>query len=298
MKKLICIAILAIAPSLQAAERKPLFEAKNAISLAFEDNRMEHNRFVDKASTQTITGFKYFDGKVELSTITVTSATVTNLTVTNISGNWNGWTASTHTATRTGNHTFTIAADVTGWIGKGTRIRYKESGGSNEYGVVISASYSSPNTTVTLATNTDYTMAATPTEMYFSHGDPSDYPDWFNTAAPTWVVGNFDNSGGGQPDTIISRFKITGRMVTVYLRATGHKATTNKYINFNPSAVYPAATTVVYAAMGSCFSSAADDIGVVMAYNSTTDWYFIFDATIADNTVLSNGVSGIFSYQF
>jgi len=93
----------------------------------------------------------------------------------------NGWIPVYETWTRTGNHTFTVSGDLTTTYRKGAKIRYKD-GGAYEYGVVGASSYSSPNTTVTLITNTDYAMAATTiTDRYISYIVlPEGWQDIFN----------------------------------------------------------------------------------------------------------------------
>lgn len=94
---------------------------------------------------------------------------------------WDGWGLAHETWTRTGNLTFTVSGDVTAKYRKGAKVRYKD-GGSYEYGVIASATYSSPNTTVTLIDNTDYAMAAaTITDRYISYiSNPEGFPQWFN----------------------------------------------------------------------------------------------------------------------
>lgn len=87
MKKWLCLAILALASSLSAAEIKPLFDRENnRISLAFEDNRLEHNHFVNDSSTQYIRGFKYFVNKTDFAEVVADTVTFTSATVTNLSG--------------------------------------------------------------------------------------------------------------------------------------------------------------------------------------------------------------------
>jgi len=94
------------------------------------------------------------------------------------------WTSCPETWTRTGNHTFTVSGDKAAKYRKGTRVRYKD-GGSFDYGVVKSSSYSDPNTTVTLIINTDYEMAAaTITDTYISYFEqPDGFPYDFNFSA-------------------------------------------------------------------------------------------------------------------
>lgn len=147
---------------------------------------------------------------------------------------WNGWGLIKTQATRTGNYTFTLVGDMTGSIGKGTRVKYKESG-SYEYGVVISATYSSPNTTVTLATNSDYAMAGNPTELWISHGDPPDYPDGFNY---TVVFSATSTMTFESVTTNIGKFWVHGRLCTVAIRGTGSTAGT---ADSGPKATLPIA---------------------------------------------------------
>ena len=105
-----------------------------------------------------------------------------------------GWITDTDTWTRTGNHIFTVSGDLTARFRKGAKVRYKD-GGSFEYGVIGSSSYSSPNTTVTLITNTDFTMAATTiTDTYLSYiENPEGFPTKFNyTSTVIYAAGTTD----------------------------------------------------------------------------------------------------------
>lgn len=104
-----------------------------------------------------------------------------------IGGGGTGWQEVTETWTRTGNHTFTVATDLTTKYQKSTLARYKD-GGAFEYGVIASSAFSSPNTTINLIPNTSYTMAAgTITNTAISYqATPQGFPHWFNyAAAPT-----------------------------------------------------------------------------------------------------------------
>ena len=92
-----------------------------------------------------------------------------------------GWIERVEVWTRTGNHTFTVAGDVTERYRKGTRVRYRD-GGGDEYGVVSSSSHAAGTTTINLLPNTDYAIAAaTITDKYTSYiENPSGFPQWFN----------------------------------------------------------------------------------------------------------------------
>ena len=123
-----------------------------------------------------------------------------------------GWTSDARTWTRTGNHTFTIASDVTAIYAKGTKVRYKD-GGAYEYGVVFSASYSSPNTTITLITNNDYAMAAaTITDTYYSYSSPPDFPAYFNFT-PVWTTSLTPPAIGN--GTLAGIFSAAGKLLTI-----------------------------------------------------------------------------------
>lgn len=115
------------------------------------------------------------------------------------------------TWTRTGNHTFTVSGDVTATYRKGARVRYKD-GGSYEYGVIASSSYSAPNTTITLFTNTNYAMAsATITDTYISYVEkPEGYPDWFNRTPAITASGSMTISSS---TLAFARFKVRGNSV-------------------------------------------------------------------------------------
>jgi preprotein translocase subunit SecE len=117
--------------------------------------------------------------------VTVTDDAGNNQTDVIILGD--GWFGVTATWTRTGNYTFTVSGDVTTVYRKSAKIRYKD-GGTFEYGVIGSSSYSAPNTTINLIPNTDYAMAAaTITDTYISYVEtPEGFPLEFNfTPSPT-----------------------------------------------------------------------------------------------------------------
>jgi hypothetical protein len=147
--------------------------------------------------------------------------TLTNKTLTSpvingaISGDFaSGWILCSETWTRTGNHTFTVAGDLTAKYRKGAKVRYKD-GGAYEYGTVISSSYSSPNTTVTLATNTDYVMAATTiTDTYISYMEnPEGFPKTFSFTPATTCAGTNPSYS-----SVIGKFVISGGIVNISVR--------------------------------------------------------------------------------
>lgn len=129
-----------------------------------------------------------------------------------------GWTAVSETWTRTGNHTFTVTGDLTAKYRKGAKVKYND--GALDYGVVISSSYSAPNTTITLATNSDYAMAAgSITGTYISYVEnPEGFPHWFNYSPTTACNGSMTYTSV----TITrARFNIQGKVVTFVFSITG-----------------------------------------------------------------------------
>lgn len=112
-----------------------------------------------------------------------------------------GWITSSYTWTYASASTFTIAGvDLTATFTKGTRLKFTQT--TVKYAVVISSSFST-NTTVTIAVNSDYTIAnAAISGNYYSYVlNPQGYPHYFNFV-PT-VTGFSSN-----PTTIICRYKI------------------------------------------------------------------------------------------
>jgi len=129
-----------------------------------------------------------------------------------------GWTQSNETWTRTGDFTFTVPGDQTAIFQKGTRIKYKQ-GGAYEYGTVISSVYDEL-TTVTLATNDDYAMAAEAiTDNYYSYSvSPQGYPGWFNYTPTYGASGDMTYTS---VTTTLGKFSIVGNKVCLLLYCNG-----------------------------------------------------------------------------
>lgn len=130
---------------------------------------------------------------------------------------WNYWTLSPDTLTRTGNQTATCPGDRTGRYRKGTKLWWKESG-VLKYLPVKSSSYSagSPGTTtITFFTTTDYVMAANPDaqSVYYSQGlSPEGWPGKFTFTVTPTGFGTLTNSENW--------FSVRGNEVTVHLQHT------------------------------------------------------------------------------
>lgn len=108
-----------------------------------------------------------------------------------------GWKLFTNTCTYASAQTFTVKGACTDIFTRDTRIKFDNP--TTKYGVVISSSYASPNTTVTILTNADYTVANSAiTNVYISYeASPAGYPRYFNFT-PSWsnvTVGNGTSRG-------------------------------------------------------------------------------------------------------
>lgn len=119
-----------------------------------------------------------------------------------------GWVYPTDAWSYASASTFTIAGDLTDRIGVGTKLKFTQT--TAKYFYVLSASYSAPNTTVTIITNADYTLvnAAMTSVGYSNANSPVGFPQWFNWT-PT-VTGFSAN-----PTGTAYRFHITGRACTI-----------------------------------------------------------------------------------
>lgn len=132
-----------------------------------------------------------------------TNGTTPSWTYTSMS---DGWTKSSHTWVYASASTFTVAStDVTAIYQKGTRLRFKQ-GGGYKYAVVVASSFST-NTTVTIAVNTNYTIAnSSITDNDFSYQmSPQGYPDWFDWT-PAWVGYSAD------PTVSFAKFRVDGKI--------------------------------------------------------------------------------------
>lgn len=145
-----------------------------------------------------------------------------------------GWTTSADTFVYASASSFTIAgADRTTTYTKGTRVKFTNNA-TTYYGVVISSSFST-NTTVNLASNTDYSIANLAiTAPYYSYqANPQGYPTFFNYT-PTYTGFSVD------PTSVASRFRITGRELYLYIAQTTNG--TSNATGFTMSAPVVAAT--------------------------------------------------------
>lgn len=141
-----------------------------------------------------------------------------------------GWNSAGETWTYASASTFTIAGtDVTTKYTKGTRLKFTQT--TVKYAVVVSSSFST-DTTVTIAVNTDYTIAnAAISANYYSYqANPQGYPGWFNYTTTTAVTGG----GAFTPNFRVQKFRVIGNECHVYWEANNGTVTgTATYIDFS-----------------------------------------------------------------
>lgn len=205
----------------------------------------------------------------------------------------NGWTPDTNVLTYASPTSFTVPGNQTTQYTKGTRIMFTNNS-TTFYGVVLSSSYSSPNTTVTLFATSDYSIANSAiTNPYYSYQvNPQGYPNWFNYTGETWNGFSTNPTGGTY------RYSVIGNTITVQLgRGSGVSNATTMY-----------ATLPVNSAQSVHFGQGIGyDNGAYVSNNSPaylaqgTNELFMYKVTDQTNQWTSSGNKnwiGTISYEF
>lgn len=196
----------------------------------------------------------------------------------------NGWVSANETWTYASASTFTVAGvDVTTKYVTGTKIKWTQT--TVKYGVVVSSSFST-DTTVTIAVNTDYTIAnAAISSNFYSYADvPAGYPGWFNwTAGATW---NGTPPSGTTATT--AKYSINGRTVHFRFRqssATAGATNTQLTIAAPTSTCQGTASeyhTPCVALLGTATGGTAPDTqGRGLIYDTSSPTIYAFFASIA-----------------
>jgi len=126
-----------------------------------------------------------------------------------------GWITSSDTWVYATASTFTIAGvDLTTTFTKGTRLKFTQT--TVKYAVVVASSFST-NTTVTIAVNTDFTIAnaAISANSYSYDASPQGYPTTF---AYTTTYTGFS----ADPTGTVTRFSLIGNICTAWGSDTGN----------------------------------------------------------------------------
>lgn len=207
-----------------------------------------------------------------------------------------GWVDSAYTWTYASANTFTISGvNATSIFTKGTRLKFTQT--TVKYAVVIASSFST-NTTVTIAVNTDYTIAnaAITAPAYSYAANPQGYPDWFNYTAVIDTT-ELDNGTGGQQPTIThAKMRIIGAtcFVQVYI-ATATKNTATAYIGLKADNLptHNSAANMTLGHFSLRDGTPADRFGIV--YYSGV-FYGLIGTSMADNTTITR-ITWNFYYQ-
>jgi hypothetical protein len=178
--------------------------------------------------------------------------------------NNDGWMNSSDTWTYASAQSFTVPGDQTAKYQKGTRLKFTQT--TVKYGFVVSSSYSSPNTTVTIATNTDYTIAnASITNPAYSYQDkPQGYPYTFDFS-PSITNGSVGNG------TMNAHISSNGNKAIVDIKWTfGSTSSVTGTISF---AGIPSAVNGDEIGTGFFYHNASSDVVIGSAVMAAGDLY-------------------------
>lgn len=145
---------------------------------------------------------------------------------------------------------FKVDGDVTAYYTPGAKIRMYQSG--YKYFYVVSSSYSSPNTTVTVTAGSTYTIAnATISKQAISYEDsPTNFPDWF-----AWTP---TETGWTDTPTGVYRFNIKGRTVYFNINTTaGTSDTTGAVLTLPLTSANISFNMLYTGACGLCYDNSA-----------------------------------------
>lgn len=211
-------------------------------------------------------------------------------------GSSDGWTSSADTWVYASASTFTIAGvDRTATFTKGTRLKFTQT--TAKYAVVVGSTFST-NTTVTIAVNTDYTIAnATITSPNYSYQmNPQGYPGWFSVIAPTFY--GIDDGAGGQPTMAVNKLKVDGATASIHIRlSSAYKASTNSYFYLDGTSYPTASNSPARTCIGHGHSQTIGDLNLGLTIGTiSTNYYWWWDSSVTDNTQFSN-ISALIVYE-
>lgn len=206
-----------------------------------------------------------------------------------ISSGASGWISAGITWTYASPTTFTIVGDYSAVLTKGMKFKLTANSVVLQ-GYILSAVYSSPNTTVTVIG--DALTSHTFTENYYSTAaNPAGFTHVFTVANPSMTVGYFDNGGGAQPTITKTLISITGTRLYVRIFGTGYKATTDQFLfDFTQSSIV-AINTANYSTTSNTivgtFMANGAYLGSVIYVQSTGHILSVATGSIPDNTVIA-----------
>lgn len=193
-----------------------------------------------------------------------------------IEGSINGnWVNDTDTWTYASATSFTISGDKTGEFARGTKIKLTQT--TVKYFQVLSASYSSPNTTITVTGGTGYTLAnAAITNTYYSNMDLA--PGFASNGILDWSgTSGLNVQGFSGTPTQNAGFRLIGAWVIMYINITGTSNATSM------TATLPIAPTVAFRYSARSRNNSTDyDWGEIVGTASSTTVTFYKNAAEAD----------------
>lgn len=175
-----------------------------------------------------------------------------------------GWDLLSASGTRASATQFTVAGDITDrlWVGK--PVEFTDT--TTKYGNITSFSYSSPNTTINLAANTEYALVGNPTNIYGGlHSSPVGFPDWFSW---TPTMPNVASMTVTLTAVNYARFRIVGRELTYKV-----------YLSHNT-----AGSAADYAAFTLPLATKDDEIHLGSSHSNINGITQCFDRVATDNT--------------
>lgn len=135
-----------------------------------------------------------------------------------------GWRSALDTWTYASATTFTVPGNVVARFPKGMKVRLTQT--TVKYFYVVNATYSAPNTTVTVNAGSDYALVnAAITENYYSYvATPQGFPEWFNYAC-AWTCDTAPQPSIGN-GTFTRLFKMEGTLIHFWIALVCGSTTT------------------------------------------------------------------------
>lgn len=183
-----------------------------------------------------------------------------------------GWKNIPWTLSYASSTTVTISGNQASYFPVGCKIKFNQIS-STKYFYVVSASYSSPNTTLTLLAGTDYTVGnSLISAAMVSYSEcPLGFPQWFNF---TPTLGNITIGTGGSAANVAA-LSIVGGVVKVRGRIV--LGTSGASISGTGTLTIPTASSNEFSSNSLC--------GYAVVYDSSAGTYYRGDCWISNTTI-------------
>jgi hypothetical protein len=200
-----------------------------------------------------------------------------------------GWIPAGETWTYASASTITVASGAASRYQRGDKIKWTQT--TVKYGVIVDVA----DTLLTIAINTDYTVAsAVISANYISRVEsPFGFPEWFACAAPSMNVSLFDDGSAGQPTISECRYTIQGHTVKVHFRGWGYAAGTGATLIGFADTALPLINRPYYtgrSCVGSVFilAGAGNTNYAGVMIHETTSFYSKTSSDITNNDVITD----------